>query len=247
MAEDTGAGIRLFCFAHAGGGGTFFLPWRTRLGPDIAVCPVVLPGREGRIGERPFTRMDDLVPPLVEALRPHIDRPFAFFGHSMGAAVAYEVTRRLSAEGTGLPLCLFVSARCAPQERVSPSLHGMSETETLAAVRKLSGAPEEVLRRRDWRDRFLPCLLADFELNDTYLAAPGGRLACPVSAMTGDADPVVTPADMRSWRETTHGTFGLRVFGGDHFYLKGPPRALVAAIQGDLRRGVVVPHQEAGR
>jgi surfactin synthase thioesterase subunit len=134
-------------------------------------------------------------------------------------------------------MCLFVSGRRAPQlpSRLPP-LHPLAEPEFVAAVAKLNGTPAEVLDQPGLRRLFLPSLRADFELNERYQPLPGPPLTCPVSAMTGDHDPEVTVAEMAAWRSTTAGGFTLRVFRGDHFYLKGAPAEVLAAIRADLRR-----------
>ncbi|MFB7668627.1 thioesterase II family protein [Kitasatospora sp. NPDC056138] len=234
------AAVRLFCFAHAGGGTAFFRPWRAALLPEVEVCPVRLPGRESRHLEPAYTRMNRLIEPLVAALRPYADRPFAVFGHSMGAAVAYEVARRFCTEPADGPLRrLLVSGRRAPHlaARRRPIAHAPQE-EFLAAVRRLGGTPEEVLDQPDLVRLFLPGMRADFELNETYAPADGPRLSCPVSAFTGDRDPEVTPEEMGRWRETTDVAFRLRVFTGGHFYLSGPRAELVREIRSDLLQAV---------
>jgi surfactin synthase thioesterase subunit len=234
---DSGAPVKLFCFAHAGGGGGFFQPWRSVLVPDVEVCPVILPGREARVRETPYARIEDVLDPLCEALLPYTDGPYALFGHSMGAVLAYEVARRLSASTGGAPACLFVSGRRAPHlpARREP-LHKLPEEDFVEAMTRLNGTPEEVLRQGDLIKLFLPSLRADFELNEVYEQLPGAVLACPVSALTGDADPEVDLDEMAAWRETTEGGFTLRVFRGDHFYLKGAPDEVLAAIRVDIRR-----------
>ncbi|SNY24407.1 thioesterase II family protein [Paractinoplanes atraurantiacus] len=230
------APVRLLCFAHAGGGAGFFQPWRPVLAPEVAVCPVVLPGRETRVREEPYRRVEDLLGPLVDGLGGHLDRPYAILGHSMGAVLAYEVARRLTGAGAA-PLCLFVSGRRAPRTPTRrPALHRLPEDEFLRAVGLLNGTPPEVLAQGDVIKLFLPSLRADFELNEVYAPLPGPPLDCPVSALTGDADPEVNLDEIAAWRETTRGAFTLRVFRGDHFYLKGAPPEVLAAIRADLRR-----------
>ncbi|HEY6795198.1 MAG TPA: alpha/beta fold hydrolase [Kineosporiaceae bacterium] len=236
-ARETAAGARLFCFAHAGGGAAFFHPWRAGLLPDVEVCPVTLPGREARAGERAATRMDEVVDPVTQALASLTDRPYAVFGHSMGAAVAYEVARRLESSGVPGPRCLFVSGRRAPHlPSRRPPLHGLPDQELLSAVAELNGTPDGVLRHDDLLRLFLPTLRADFALNETYRPLPGTALRCAVSSLTGDADPQVDLDEIAGWRAVTSGAFTLRVFRGEHFYLKGAPPEVVAAVRSDLRR-----------
>lgn len=229
------ARVRLFCFAHAGGGSAFFRPWRAVLEPEIEICPVVLPGRESRVREPPFTSTNALVGPLTGGLLPHLDRPFAFFGHSVGAVVAYEATRALARAAKPLPSVLVVSGRRAPHLPARrPPLHGLPDDRFLAAVGALNGTPSEVLEHRRLLEVFLPVLRSDFEINETYVPSPGGRLACPISSYMGRVDPEVTPDEMRAWEQVTEDRFELRVFEGDHFYLKGTPFELMAAIRARL-------------
>lgn len=231
----TGAPMLLYCVAHAGGGASFFRPWRAVLEPGIGLCPVVLPGRETRLREEPFTALERIVPPLTEAIAAHADRPYALFGHSMGAAIAYEVARRLSATATRAPSRLFVSGRRAPHlpARRAP-LHTLGPDDFLPAVAAMGGTPDEVLSRPELMRVFLPGLRADFTVNETYRPLPGPPLSCPVSALTGAEDPEVDVVEMRAWSAATYGGFSLRVFPGGHFYLTGPPPALAAALREDL-------------
>lgn len=238
IAGGTGrndADVRLFCFAHAGGGSALFRAWAASLPSNVDVCPVVLPGRESRIREMPYNRMEQLVGPLFEALRRHADRPYALFGHSLGAAVAWEIARRFSAAGCPEPAVLFVSGRRAPQLPTSRRrFSDLPDDAFLAELAKLNGTPPEVLDQRGLVELFLPGLRADFELNECYRPLAGPRLSCPVSALLGDADPEVDPAEMDAWREATSGAFTIRVFDGDHFYLKGPRPEVLDAVREDI-------------
>ncbi|NUT38916.1 MAG: thioesterase [Thermoactinospora sp.] len=231
------AEVRLFCFAHAGGGSALFRKWDAHLSPTVDVCPVVLPGREGRLREMPFNRMEQLVEPLFRALAPHADRPFALFGHSMGAAVAYEMARRFADSPHGEPAVLFASGRRAPhlptrRRRFSD----LSEDELLDELATLNGTPAEVMDQRNLLEVFLPTLRADFELNESYTPLPGPGLSCPVSAFLGDTDPEVDQDEIAAWADATRGPFMLRLFEGDHFYLKGPRTEVLEAVREDLAK-----------
>lgn len=232
--DEAAAGLRLFCFAHAGGGSSFFHPWRRALGPGVDVRPVVLPGRERRARETSHTRMGPLVEGLVTELTPQLDLPYVLFGHSLGSIVAYETARALLERGSRPPLALLVSGRRGPfvPDHRRP-VHTLPEDEFLAEVSRLGGTPSEVLRQRDLLRHFLPPLRADHEVNETYrpVPPPGPALTCPVFAFTGDADPLADPHAVARWREVTSGDFRLRVFPGDHFYLKGAPDDLMSALR----------------
>lgn len=231
------ANMRLFCFGHAGSGGAFFYPWKAPLLPDIEVCPVVLPGREMRHGEEPYTRIEHLIEPLFAALLPLTGKPFAFFGHSVGAVIAYELARRFTASYAPAPFCLFISARRAPTvpARRRP-FFGLPDDEFLAAVGRMNGMRSELLEYPEVFQLFLPSLRADFEMNDTYTHLPGPSLSCPVFAFAADKDAEVRPAEMSAWAEVTDNQFEFRIFSGDHFYHKDASPTLLAAIRQGIQQ-----------
>lgn len=224
------AGIRLFCFPHAGGGPSFFRAWRQALAPDIDVRPVLLPGRESRLRELPYRRVEQLIDPLCSALLPYLDRPYALFGHSMGSIVAYEAARRLARRTGRVPFRLLVSGRRAPElPSRRRSFSALPEKDFLTALATLNGTPPEVLGQPQLVQLLLPALRADFELNETYQPLPGPMLDCPLTACMGLDDPEVDPVELLAWRAVTTADFTLRIFGGDHFYLRdGRPDVLSA-------------------
>jgi medium-chain acyl-[acyl-carrier-protein] hydrolase len=232
---DSSASRQLFCFSHAGGGPSFYRPWSACLQPETAVRRVLLPGREGRLDEPPFRHIADLVDPLCAALEPALDQPCALFGHSMGAVVAYEVARRCSASGAPAPSCLIVSGRKAPGLPASHRrLSALPDDEFVAEVARLNGIPREVLGEPELLAMMLPALRADYELAETYEPLPGSHLSCPVVAYMSTSDTEVEYAEMLAWRKVTTGAFSVRVFRGDHFYLKGGRPDVLNAVREDL-------------
>lgn len=250
-AEGADAPRQLFCFAHAGGGPSFFRPWRAPLAPEIAVRRVLLPGREWRLEEPAFRHITELIGPLCAALEPYLDQPYALFGHSMGAVVAYEVARWFSGSsrvGPVSPACLIVSGRRAPglasgRRRLSE----LPDDQFVAEVGRLNGIPPEVLSEPELLEMVLPALRADYELAEAYQPLPGGRLECPVVAYLSTDDPEADYAGVLRWREVTTGEFALRVFRGDHFYLKGGRPDVLDAVRDDVRpeRSARVTHATA--
>ncbi|GAA0799441.1 thioesterase II family protein [Spirilliplanes yamanashiensis] len=232
-------GVRLFCFPFAGGGSRLYQPWRAALAEHADVRPVVLPGRETRIGERPHQRIEPLVEDLVAGLRPQLGDRYALFGHSLGALVAYEVARRLAELGEPPPQVLAVSGRRAPHLALHPPvLHTMTDADFAAAVMRLGGTPDKLLRNPRLLAHFLPVLRADYEVNETYRARRQPPLDCPVVGYAGDADPLATGTQVGAWRDTTTGPFRQRVFPGGHFFLRDAP-AVLHALTADLSTGRV--------
>ena len=228
--------LRLFCLPHAGGSAMLYHPWR-RFFPDwVDLCPIELPGHGARLGEPAFTRMDKLVDALSEALEPLLAVPFAFFGHSMGAAIAYEAAKRLR-RATG-PVHLFVSARPAPDPEFEPrALHRLSDAGLLAALACFGGTPLAVLARADLMAALLPGIRADLELIETYAPAGGEVLDCPITALGGAEDRMIDRRGLESWSGFSRGKFRLRLFPGGHFYLADAAAAVVAELLRDLDPG----------
>lgn len=215
-----GAPLRLFCLPHAGGGASSFRPWADVLPAEVEVCPVQLPGREARMGEPAIDRMEPLVEALSEALRPFDDEPFALFGHSNGALIAFELARRLRREGRHGPVHLFASGRRAPHvPNPRRTVAHLPDDEFLAEMRELGGTPEEVLAHPELMRILLPLLRADVRLNETYAFAADAPLACPITAYGGLGDPKAPREDVEAWREHTAADFTLRFFPGDHFFV----------------------------
>ncbi len=229
------ARLRLFCLPYAGGGASIYRTWPNGLPPTIEVWGIQLPGRELRFHEPRLTCLDDLIPPLGDALGPHLTLPYAIFGHSMGALIGFALSDHLRQRGVAQPLHLFASARRAPHiPRLGPATYNLPEPAFLAELRRLNGTPEAVLAHDELRALMLPILRADFEINETYVHRSTLPLDCPISAFGGLADRTVTQADLAAWREHTRGSFHLRMLAGDHFFLQSAQADLLQAISQDL-------------
>jgi len=220
------ARVRLFCFPYAGGGASIFRSWSM---PGIEICGIQLPGRESRIREIPLRSMDRLADQAAEAVSKYGDLPRAFYGHSMGALVAYELMARLG--GTHL----FVGG-CASPRRVpaQQQLHRLPDAELMAAIASWNGTPEAVLREPELMALMLPALRADLEIFEQYSTGPETRLHCPVTAFAGDSDDRAPAASMEMWRSVTRGAFQLQVLEGGHFFLRDSRQALLGFIQREL-------------
>ncbi|MGO9958825.1 MAG: thioesterase II family protein [Solirubrobacteraceae bacterium] len=237
-APDRSLPLRLFCFPHAGSGAAAYRSWRRPFAnAGVAVCPVQLPGRENRFTEPPYDRLEPLVDELVPALAPHLDAPFAVFGHSMGALLAFAVTRALRSGGLRMPLALHVSGRIAPQ-LTDPRrpLHDLAESELLAQLRALGGVPPAVLENRELMRLALPTLRADLAINETYRYRQEAPLNVAITAWVGDADPKASPHEVRAWALQTRAQFRAHILTGDHFFVNSARGLLLRHLIADLQR-----------
>lgn len=227
---------RLFCFPFAGGAASVYRQWLTAFPEEIEVLPVQPPGREKRMRETAFRRLDPLVDALMDGLRPELDRPFAFFGHSMGAIIAYGLTRRLLETGARGPSHLFVSARVAAHlvPREEP-IHKMDRPRFIAALKDLGGTPPEVLDHEELMEMVEPLLRADLELNEGYQHREGTPFECPITAFCGAQDKEAGEEQMRRWEEMTTGAFRFHLFPQGHFFLDQARDELIAEICSDLK------------
>ena len=228
---DTRAPMRLFCLPYAGGGASAYRMWAAALRSDVQLCAVQLPGRENRLGEPLYTSASDLVPALVEAMRPFLDRPYAIFGHSMGGLLAFEAARRMRRLGLPAPRQLFISSHRAPHltDR-STQVHRLGRAEFIDALRNLHGTPEEVLANEELMQIAEPVLRADFQLCETYVYTADDPLEMPMNVFGGANDPDVTEGDLRPWSEHTRATTAVRMFPGHHLYVRDAREPLVRAI-----------------
>jgi medium-chain acyl-[acyl-carrier-protein] hydrolase len=210
--------LRLLCLPHAGTGASTYRAWGAGLPPEIAVCPVQLPGRESRHQEEPFTAVLPLVRSLAEDVDKVFDLPYAVLGHSLGALVAFELVREVQRRGRPAPLHLFVAGRQAPHLPASqPDLRDLPLPELAGALRELGGTPAEVLASPGLLEAFAPLLRADFTINETYQYHHGSPLPVPVTAFAAAADPRAGRDEVAGWRDHTSRSFQLVPLPGGHF------------------------------
>ncbi|MFF7282309.1 thioesterase II family protein [Streptomyces griseorubiginosus] len=223
--------LRLVCFPHAGGSAAYFRPLAQSLAPRVETLCVQYPGRQERRHEPLLDSVSALADAAFAALRHELDGPFAFFGHSLGAVVAFEVARRferLTPEG---PVRLFASARRAPSVVRDERVHLLDDAGLVAELNALGGTASAVLADPELRALVLPIVRADYRAVETYVPEPvGARLTCPVSVLVGAADPVAPLSEARAWEAHTTRGADVRLFDGGHFYLDDHTDAVAATV-----------------
>jgi len=229
------AKIRIFCFPFAGGSAATFFSWRDKLSADFDLWAIEYPGHGTRRSEQPLKSLSMLVDDVAAGITPYLIRPFAFFGHSMGALVGFELLRRLQNSDGPRPVVFFASGCPAPSLAAERSgTCDLPDTEFIEQLRSLNGTPEEVFADKELLRFVLPALRAEFQACQTYVYKTGPRLRCPIFAYGGSVDPAVTRQNLDPWRKETAASFVMRTFPGDHFFIHTAIQMVVDALSTDL-------------
>ncbi|HEY2389541.1 MAG TPA: alpha/beta fold hydrolase [Candidatus Angelobacter sp.] len=233
--------FRLFCFPYAGGNEYIFRNWEKSLPDFVEVRAVSLPGRGVRIHHEPYRDLSRLVNDLAMERQLFVERPFAFFGHSMGALISFELARAVRDRYRIQPAKLFVSGRGAPHlPHKRPPVHDQPAEEIRTVLRELNGTPPEILENDEMMKLALPLLRADLQVVETYKCEPSTPLTCPIAGFTGTEDADVTDADMQAWQMHTSGRFTLDTFSGDHFFIKTAETQVLARLSQELMQAIHV-------
>jgi surfactin synthase thioesterase subunit len=210
---------RLFCFPFAGGAASYFYPFAAALAPQVEVHAVQYPGRQDRHREPCLGTIPELARAVFDVVREAADQPYLFFGHSMGAIIAYEVARLLGSAGLPGPEWLLVSGQRAPSRQQPEDFHLRDDEQLVEELRTLGGTDPRWLEDRELLATILPPIRNDYRAIETYAYVPGPPLSCPVTALAADDDPYTSIPDVAAWREHSTEAFDLRVFTGGHFFL----------------------------
>lgn len=226
--------IRVFCFAHAGGNASLYRDWRGTA-DLVEFYPVQLPGHGTRLGEPPLTSLQALVDGFAEAAAPLLDRPFALFGHSFGAWLAYAATQQIRTNYGQAARHLFVSGNVPPPK--APVEHPkllQTDAEAAEYLLKLGGTAAELINHKDLFSLLIPLFKADINLLRVYHDDIAGKLACPITAYLGDSDPLHDKGFINLWSDYTCNNFDYHIFPGNHFYLENLSSELPVIIASSL-------------
>lgn len=230
------AAVQVVCLPHAGGSAPFYRPMAQALSPEFEVLAVQYPGRQDRHREPLVdylrTLADQVAAPVLKA----VDRPFALFGHSMGATLAYEVAVRLEKAGR-TPLRVFASGRRAPSRHRDERVHERDDDGIIAELRSLSGTDQRVFGNEELLRMVMPAIRHDYRAAETYLFQPGTPpLSCPITALTGDQDPKASLAEVEAWRDHTTADFEMLTYTGGHFFLVDHAADVLRVVAERLRQ-----------
>ncbi|MFZ6028540.1 MAG: thioesterase II family protein [Chloroflexota bacterium] len=226
------ARLRLFCFPHAGGTASVYNNWAAGLPDTVEVCAIQLPGHESRLAEPLYSDPLAIIPDMAQAFLPKLQKPFVFWGHSLGGLICFELIHYLRKHALPMPLKLFISACRAPQLAPrEPAIHTLPDREFIYEMQRLDGTPNELYESAEMMQIMLPILRADLTMYETYPYQSRPPLHCPIAARGGLQDSEVSREMLEAWREQTTGGVKVSMYPGNHFYLLQDSRA---EVLGDL-------------
>lgn len=223
--------LRIFCFPYAGGSSAVFRPWVEELDLDAEIVAVELPGRGMRMTEAPISELSSVVSELARFSRSISERPYVFFGHSLGARIAYRLAAKLEEAGYPSPSHLFVSA--SPAAHLTggvPSIFDLPDAQFLKELEMLDGTPKEILEDEELMSFMMPMLRADFKMA-SEMTVNDVKLHCPLTAICGSEDASIDWSDFEGWSELTYLESDLRIINGGHFYINSDRKELFAIIK----------------
>jgi medium-chain acyl-[acyl-carrier-protein] hydrolase len=232
------ARVRLFCFTFAGSSAQVFYGWNDHVPEWLEVSGFEMPGHGARLTETPIADQDEAAAAIADALEPYLDRPYALFGHCLGAALAYEATRVLRERGKAQPVHFFSSGARGPHLGIPiADVESLEDDEFIEHMHRAYSAPIEFLRHPEMRPLFLPMVRADARMTQRYRYTPGPPMGYPVTAVAGETDPDVQGEHLEAWRQHTTAPVTTRIYPGNHFFfLESAPRLLadfVAELEGE--------------
>jgi surfactin synthase thioesterase subunit len=222
--------LRLFCFPYAGGSSAIYSEWLKLLDADIELIAIQLPGRAERIHETPIGEMDKLTNGILAELQNLQDIPFAFFGHSMGARIAYALSLKMQTLGNRLPDRLILSAHGAPEANKKPkTLHTLPDDELISELRLMNGTSKELLENKELMSFILPMIRADFKVACERIDSDV-KLPCTASVVSGIEDFELKYHELEAWADCFRSTLDIHLIAGDHFFINKNTGTLLSLV-----------------
>ncbi len=237
LIPDTGSEINLFCLPFAGGNKYSYRLYNEQAPPFLKLIPLELPGRGARIREPLLTQVDAMVDDMFAQMKPHLHKPYAIYGHSMGAMLTYLITRRIVEEKLyNKPLHLFLTGCSGPSARdINQKRHLLPKNEFIAKLKEYGGSPDEILYDEGLMNFFEPILRADFKGIENYVYQEVAPMDIPMTVIIGTDEPVTTES-AEAWKLETSETFELHQFSGKHFFIFEHAGKIMRMITQELQK-----------
>ncbi|WP_238191455.1 thioesterase II family protein [Paenibacillus sp. L3-i20] len=230
--------LKLFTFPFAGGSSLYYYKWKKQLSSCIELKTIELAGRGNRLKAPFYETFHDAVEDLYELMINEVqdDAPFAFFGHSMGCLLSYELAHMLKERSNKEPKVMFMSGRWAPHiERDGMVDSSFPDVQLKARLLELGGTTAELFENQQMVEAFIPILRSDFLLMETYTYNENREpLTAAINVVTGNKDYDVNQRDLIEWQTHTTGEFSIHKFKGGHFYINDSFDSLLQHINRTL-------------
>lgn len=234
--------IKLFCLPYAGGTSMYYMKWKQYLCSNIEVYPLEMAGRGKRFGSNLFENMYDVVKDLFSILAKELDKlddfEYAFFGHSMGTVIIYELMKKIKQYNYKEPIHIFMSGRVPPSFQEKKIIHNLSYDEFKREISNLGGVPDDIINNNDVFDIFLPILRADYKIIETYKFSKSPKWNFDISVLNGRNDPEVEDYYISKWDMYTNKKCNFYLFDGGHFFINENTAEVVEKINNILIRNL---------
>lgn len=213
--------IKLFAIPYAGGSANTYMKWKNYISPMIEMIPIELAGRGNRFDEAPYGTFEKCVDNILDIMTKHgLESPYAIWGHSMGAKLTYEVTRKIIEHKRNRPMRLLLSAcRCPQSLRSLKEMHTLPEKEFVDELKKLGGMEEEVFMNEELMNIFLPIIRKDYQMLSTFQYKPmKEKMDIPFSVLYGLKDDIFAE-ELKGWEMLTKKQCEFLPYEGGHFYI----------------------------
>lgn len=229
--QEKSSYVRLFCFHYGGGSASAYKEWVKDLLDYVDLIAIQLPGRESRFGESLLSNVPQVVSELYKDFDPYLNKPFVFFGHSIGSLIAFELTRLLRKHGIFMPKHLIVLGTKAHQVPLKrPIIHNLPDPKLTEEIRKYNGIPNDILENQELMSIFLPIIRADFSISETYQYTVEEALDCPITALGGLSGDSFDSADLLEWKTQTSSSFEYHLLPGDHFFIRSSYQEVMTIV-----------------
>ncbi len=234
LSEHSHPATKLFCLPYAGGPATLYKKWSVPL-QAFDIYGVQIAARAASGDDAVMQRVDSCVAWLIDKIAALTSEPYALFGHSVGALLAFETARALQAMDCPLPVRLFVSGFPAPQlPRRLPAFHDLPLQKLLAVAQRLDAVPSAAFKNQDLIELLLPILRADLALAELYTYSPAPPLPVPITCFGGLADATVGRAQLSEWQDQTSSGFTLKMLPGNHMFVHSAYKRICHEIEREI-------------
>ncbi|HEX3048418.1 MAG TPA: thioesterase domain-containing protein [Bacillota bacterium] len=234
--------LKLFCLPYAGGSGMIYNQWKKSFHGLIQLCPIELAGRGVRFSEPFYASIAQAVDDVYELIKNELEQtPYAFFGHSMGSLLIYELVRKIENSGFAGPVHLFLSGRYPPHIIKRDIIyHLLPDAELKSEILKMGGTPKEVFENPELLAVYMAILRADYKILETYQFIPGNQvLNSPLTVFRGKEDESVTGDDLLKWRQYTKNECEIHEYEGGHFFIFDRMEDVIEIINDTLVQAII--------